>query len=369
MHTRMPRFTGFPMQELITAVTSIDPQLPVKKVNIDTPERQFKQAGYNLVGAKGYSCIKCHTWGNVQATGIQSINMQRMTARLNQGWFEAYLLNPQAFRPGTRMPAAWPEGQVLLPKILDGKADTQIRSVWDYLSDGTNARIPLGLGRDPIELTADTETIMYRNFIEGAGPRAIGVGFPEKVNYAYDANDLRLALIWQGGFMDASRHWVDRGVGFQPPLGENVIPLPAGVPLATLADEKADWPALPPKEIGYQFKGYTFDAKRRPTFRYKYGKIDIVEETVPAGTTEKPTLVRTMTLRSVSPAERVYLRLAIDDEIKPREGNLYSMKSGWQTKLTSDGKPILRQSGGKTELIVPIVFTDGQAKIVQELIW
>lgn len=63
----------------------------------------------------------------------------------------------------------------------------------------------------------DREPIIYRNFIEGAGARAIGVGYPEKVNLAFDANSLRVAMIWQGAFIDAARHWRDRGVGYQPP--------------------------------------------------------------------------------------------------------------------------------------------------------
>ena len=37
------------------------------------------------------------------------------------------------------------------------------------------------------------EAIIYRNFIEGAGTRAIGVGYPEKLNLAFDANEMRLA--------------------------------------------------------------------------------------------------------------------------------------------------------------------------------
>ena len=61
-----------------------------------------------------------------------------------------------------------------------------------------------------IELVATNEAIIYRNFIEGAGTRAIGVGYPEKANLAFDANELRLARIWQGSFIDASRHRTGR---------------------------------------------------------------------------------------------------------------------------------------------------------------
>jgi cytochrome c553 len=367
MLTRMPRFAGFPVTEL-AAQLSEDKPPEAKKVEHKFAEKELKHAGYTMVGAKGFSCIKCHTWGNVQATGIQSINMQRMHTRLNQEWFEAYLLAPAKFRPGTRMPASWPEGQVLLPKILDGKADTQIRAVWDYLSDGDKARQPLGLGRDPIELVAENEAIIYRNFIEGGGPRAIGVGYPEKVNLCYDANNLRLAMIWQGAFMDASKHWVDRGAGYQPPLGDNVLHLAAGVPLATLSDEKMQWPTLPPKQLGYQFEGYHLDKLRRPTFLYKYGEIEVSDEILPAGTTDQLAFRRTLTFKSAKPPEHIYYRAAVDDGIKLGDDGLYTMKANWFMKI-SGAKPVVRESNGKQELLVPVTFKDGTAKIVQEYIW
>ena len=43
---------------------------------------------------------------------------------------------------------------------------------------------------------------------------------------------MRLALLWHGDFMDASKHWVDRGSGFQAPLGEYVLPMHAGAPFS-----------------------------------------------------------------------------------------------------------------------------------------
>ena len=115
----------------------------------------------------------------------------------------------------------------------------------------------------------DKEAIIYRNFIEGAGPRAIGVGYPEKANLAFDANDLRLALIWQGAFIDAARHWTDRGDGFQPPLGDNVLHLPAGVAFAVLAKaDAAVADAIGRRSSGYKFRGYRLTPDERPTFLY-----------------------------------------------------------------------------------------------------
>ena len=109
---------------------------------------------------------------------------------------------------------------------------------------GPRPRSLTDLGRDPIPLVADKTPVIYRNFIQGAGPRAIGVGYPEKANLAFDANDLRIALIWQGAFIDASKHWTGRGEGFQGPLGDNALALPYGPTVIHLRrrGNAADWP-------------------------------------------------------------------------------------------------------------------------------
>ena len=78
----------------------------------------------------------------------------------------------------------------------------------------------------PRQIVADTEPVIYRNFIEGAGTRAIGVGYPEKVNLAFDANNARLAMIWQGSFIDAQRHSTGRGAGSGPGGGGSLIVTP-----------------------------------------------------------------------------------------------------------------------------------------------
>ena len=99
-------------------------------------------------------------------------------------------------------------------------------------------------------LVPTDEAIIYRNFIQGAGNRAIAVGFPEKLNLAFDANELRLALIWKGGFIDAARHWTDRGAGAEGPLGDDILQLPPGPGFAVLPKTDAPWPTANPRENG-----------------------------------------------------------------------------------------------------------------------
>src|SRR5439155_2947631 len=151
---------------------------------------------------------------------------------------------PQAIRPGTRMPASWPDGKSFYPTLLDGQAAAQIEAIWVYLKDGSGAQMPVGIGRQYLPLTPTNGAILYRNFITGAGTKAIAVGYPEKVSIAFDARELRLALLWQGAFIDAARHWTDRGSGFEGPLGDNILKLPGGPDVAVLDTETAAWPAV-----------------------------------------------------------------------------------------------------------------------------
>src|SRR3954452_19536961 len=105
-----------------------------------------------------------------------------------------------------------------------------------------------------IVLEPTTSAILYRNFIQGAGTRAIAVGYPEKAHLAFDANEMRLALIWQGSFIDARRHWTGRGEGFEGPNGDNVVSLHTGSPFAVLEKPDAAWPTAAPKTLGYRFE-------------------------------------------------------------------------------------------------------------------
>ena len=365
MFTRMPRFGSQNVGGLIAAFAQADPPVADHGVSTQIDERHLKAAGRKLVGSQGFSCIKCQTWGNVKATGIQSINMITMTKRLQENWFHQYMLDPARFRPGTRMPAAWPQGQVLLPKLLDGQALTQIHAIWVFLSDGNKAAMPIGLGSNPIILQALDEAIIYRNFIEGAGPRAIGVGYPEQVNQAFDANNLRVALLWHGAFMDASKHWLGRGPGFQSPLGDNVLKLPDGVSFARLESPESPWPKESARQLGYHFRGYRLGVERRPTFRYTLGDISVEDELVPLSDKDFTAVRRTLTLKTDAPVGNLWYRAATANRIEVKDG-VAVIDGSWRVKVSG---ATVRKADGHAELLVLVPFKNGKATIVQEYDW
>lgn len=123
---------------------------------------------------------------------------------------------------------------------------------WHWLSDKTvtEASKP-SLMLEPTEGRA----AIYRNFIQGTSARGIGIGLPGGVNFAYSADRLAPELIWQGAFIDAGRHWTERGQGYQAPAGDHVVTLTNAAAYAQPA----------------KFLGYKLDKAGNPTFSVQVG--------------------------------------------------------------------------------------------------
>lgn len=372
MLAKMPRFGMGNVGPLVQAFQSVDGVLTAPPVEFDLPSPKVKAVGRHLVGNKAFSCIKCHNFDKHKGEGIPGIDMTILTERLQESWFRQYVRDPQTMRPGTRMPSAWPkEGRSQLLDLFDGDSDRQIASIWTFLSDGTKAAAPPGTGSHPIELIAFAEPVIYRNFIEGAGPRAIGVGYSEKVNLAFDANNLRLAMLWQGAFIDAGRHWDGRGAGFQPPLGDNVLPLCDGVPLAQLNELTTAWPGNSAKEQGYQFRGYRLGEKRRPTFLYSWNGLSIEDSPEPVVSGKEIGLRRSLAFSAEQRVANVWFRAAVGREIKPLADGWHQIDGLWKLRIQAQGnsESVVRASNNRFELLVPVILNGNKALIVEEFAW
>ena len=290
--TRMPSWSPHHADLLASALLAAD-----RKANAFVEPAVTSldaKTGWKLAGREGLNCIACHTFTTFGSTGIPALALNRMAERLQWDWFQRYLPEPSVLRPGTRMPSFWPDGKAVNRDLAGGETQAQVRGLWAWLQQGAQAEVPAGLIRGRQEIVVGTEPVIYRNFIDGGGPRAIGVGYPEHINLAFDAQDVRLALIWQGSFIDAARHSTDRGVGFEPPLGDHRIALPAGVSLAVLPSEDSAWPTGSGRAAGMKFLGYEFDTSRRPVFRYRHGGVTVDEAIVPRPGPLDQTFIRTL---------------------------------------------------------------------------
>lgn len=338
---------------------------------------EIDEEARGLVGSKALGCIKCHSFAGDKGQSLGVIDMTRMPKRLRHDWFLAYVANPQQFRPGTRMPASWPDGKTFYPAILDGTAAGQIEAVWRYLA-GSKPRPPVGSGTNPIELVPTDRPIIYRNFIEGAGPRAIGVGYPEKVSMAWDADRMRLALVWRGAFIDAGRHWTGRGQGFQPPLGDAVFSPDAAAAVAVLESAESPWPAVQGsladdgRRGDVRFRGYALDAAGRPTFTWSRGDMRISERIEPLVEQGKGSLRRTVRLTGRPAAGEAWFRAGLATTVEEADEGWLRMDDVWRARVRGAGVgPMARRAvDGKTEIRYPIVWDAGDvAEFVEELSW
>jgi mono/diheme cytochrome c family protein len=366
MATRMPQFSSvverLPDLFVKADSTAAPPGPPVYQADIAA-------AGRTLVGTGGYACIVCHSFGTHPSLGVPAIDLTTMSRRLRPDWFARYVVDPQALRPGTRMPSFWPQGQAANRDILGGETGKQVAALWMYLSKGVDADPPPGLIQAKMEIVADKEPVVYRNFIADAGSRAIAVGYPEKVNLAFDANDLRLALLWHGAFIDASRHRSGRGGGFASPIGSGVLNFPTGPAFAALAQPDAPWPGASGENAGGLFRGYSYDDQRRPSFRYAWLGVDVEDTFTPiaASGKEDSGFRRTLALHTVQPPANACFR-AVVGHVEDKGGGLFLVEERLRLRIEG-ATPILRGSGAKAELLVPIPWQNNQAKIVETFSW
>jgi mono/diheme cytochrome c family protein len=369
MHTRMPGFGLANVGHLVDLFKSIDKMEATPAVKFKEAHGKVKSTARRLVGGGALACIKCHTFAGHKAEGVQGIDMLLMPKRVTRDWFHAYVSDPQRIRPGTRMPAAFLNGKSVLPDILDGTALQQIEAMWLYLSDGSKAQIPVGMGKTSIPLEPTTSAILYRNFITGAGTRAIGVGYPEKASLAFDANELRLALIWQGAFIDAAKHWTNRGEGSEGPLGDNILALHGGAPLAILDKPDETWPTKPAKVQGYRFLGYKLTSDDRPTFNYSFAGVKVADFPNAVIVGKDVLLRRTFNFTAEKAPDNLYFRAAVSNKITELQDGWYSIGGIWKLKVPKEVKARIRTSAGKMELLVPVSFTAGKAAMVLDYVW
>ena len=346
----------------------VDRQAGGELAEVVEPAHRLISNGRKLVGSEGLSCIKCHTFGKYKATGIQAIDLQTMANRINEDWFHKYLPKPEALRPGTRMPTAFPNGKSVVPEIYGGDPGKQMAAIWEYLEQGDKAKVPVGVMGGLIELKPAEKPIIYRNFIAGLSPRGIAVGYPENANLAWDANSMALALIWHGRFIDASMHWQGRGQGRQQPLGDNSITFETTVAVAALDSRSSAWPTENPRDNGYRFLGYQLGPKGRPTFRYETETFEIRDTPIPIVGKSFASLERHIEV--IAPAaEQLYFRAAVGGNIATAEDGWFVVDGAVRVRVRNADSGFLRQSDGRSELLIPITPDNGRIELIQDIAW
>jgi mono/diheme cytochrome c family protein len=348
--------------ELFSKVDALEPASIPKVANV----QESKKAGHEMIGATGLSCIACHEFSGQKSGEMSAVDLAQVTGRLKKNWFHLYLRQPSRFHPNVIMPTYWPDGDSALKTILAGDAGQQIEALWTYLDDGERAKKPLGLSRQSNELRVGDVTEICRGQ-SPVGYRGIGVGYPERINLAFDSGEMALRQLWKGEFAS-----VDSG-HFRP-RGTDSISFPPGIPFHQLKSLDDQWPYKGksnhafPQDHGYQFRGYHLDAARRPTLLYHYGEVaveDFFEDV--RDKDGKAYFKRTLRFETAAEQPQFYFRAAVGKKLVKQSERNFSFEK-LQLRITSDHKGIVRE-GDAGEVLVPLTLPKGRSTLSLDYQW
>lgn len=382
MATRMPQYGAANLHHLPAVFARLDvmktPELKIPDSESKSAEdreqaKLLRTAGRELLGDKALNCVNCHNFNGKPSPTNRGIDLMTSYERLQPGWFSTFMRNPGALRPRIVMPTAWPDGIATHKKILDGNTDQQIAAIWFYLSLGTSAADPSGIRVESTKLAVADKAVVHRGRSRVAGFRGIAVGLPEKLSYAFNAETGTLSAIWQGDFIGVN--WQGQGSGDFNPIGE-VITLAQDVSFAALPDAKAAWPLMPvmtkeapvnpdplyPKNVGYQFRGYTLDEFGVPTFMYRSGSIELEDRAAAAGSAEQRQLKRVMQLDS--PEQQTVWFRALTGDIQQESARKF--RSGKLRLTIPNAETKLRPTAAdpkKSELLLQLQIPKGKSNL------
>ena len=343
-----------------------DLQLPATDVS-GTLHHHRNRYGRRLMGADGLNCINCHGLRGHPSTGMPALDLADTLERLQPDWFKRYLLDPDSSRPGTLMPTFFEAGKGTLTEVLGGDADKQIEAILTYLKELDQTRLPVGMEpKEFYDLVPEDRPILLRTFMEGVGTHAIAVGFPQGIHFAFDALEVRSKLLWRGRFLNAESTWSNRFSPFVQPLSEDRAKLPEAMPLASLERSRSPWPDGMGKQAGYRMGGFRLSPSGEPTFLYSFGEIDVQERLLPS---RNNAWFRRI-LEFAGDGKSVWFLAARAPMIESQGAGLYSA-GGLKVRLHEPeaSMAVLRRSGEADELLLPIRFREGSARVEQEISW
>lgn len=238
--------------------------------------------GREMMGMDAFACVNCHSFGDRPSVGTPGPNLQRFAERLRYAWWDEYIEDPGAMKPGTRMPKFTDDaGRSVYTKFCGGDFQRQTDAMWAYFTLGEFMPPPPGLAEPGgLMLQVGDRPRVFRTYLDAAGARGIAVGFPVGVHYAYDAEAGRLTQAWQGEFLDASGAWAGRGGNSRGAGGEVLWTAPAG-PALLVGRPPDAWPDAHPEEAAFDFQGYRTGSEDGPEFRWEVAGASVRETNVP----------------------------------------------------------------------------------------
>ena len=366
-------FAGVDRDELEAFFDDLEQPLPK-----ELPRRpEDVEVGARLAGTTGLGCVQCHVYGQHGSTGIRSVDLTKMTERIDSRWFRQLLLDPKSIGMNSRMPEFLVDGgKSPVTDVFDGDAERQVEALWSALSLGAAMPLPEGLliSNEAFDLIPVDGPRLVSVFMKDVGPRVLLVGSPDRIHYAYDVATSRLVTAWRGEFFNARGTWYERA-GALESVGEDAIEFPRGLPFAILADGQpqtgGDWPD--DNELTHRTLGRRVDVDGWPTFRYALhdgsagpAVATIAETIVPELGAAGTSIRRRLEVDVTGDCANLWLRVAsggtltnIDDRTHRVDGIEVrcSIPLQWMTTLTSSEESLL------------VSIPEGQTTVEVEYSW
>ena len=349
MRIQMPLFPAETVRHLPTAFESADAREHVSSATqLFPPEAGQLNAGQTLLDT---GCIQCHSLRGHALPGVIGVDLSQVTKRVRPQWFRDFLLNPANLKPRTRMPTFFPQGMGQLKTVYEGDADRQIAAMWHYLN-ATAPPLPTKLAKarsQNYELVPQDRPLLLRTFMNEAGTHAIAVGLPEKVHFAFDAEQARLAVAWRGRFLDAQGTWFVRFAPPANPLGNGTLQFPPGTLISPLKSAADPWP----QSLAVQFRGYRLDEAGVPTFLYRLANSDIEER---MSVNDQAQLVRHLTIQNRADNTPLWIRPLAGKTLTKKDDYKYATASGMTVSvhgISSTGR-VRQQTSSGSDWILPL---------------
>jgi hypothetical protein len=157
--------------------------------------------------------------------------------------------------------------------------------------------------------------------------------------------------VWRGAFIDATPMWHDRGDGSSRPLGAVLSLTKPVYTLSKLTNLKEAW-KTDTVGAGFKSKGYTLDPNGLPSFHYQINGMNVTDVIRVSNSAQG--LTREIMIQN--PSNDVYAKIAEDKSIQEiSKGRFVIGDKRYYLQInSSDSKPLLRESNGYTELLVPV---------------
>jgi len=141
--------------------------------------------------------------------------------------------------------------------------------------------------------------------------------------------------------------------------------------LAFLSDANAVWPDSIADDRVFSRKGFALDKAGRPTFLAEMRGIRVEDEIRPES--DGTTLRRELRLRAPASAstDGLYMQLAQGKHIARQGDGSYAVDDRTYLVALPAGaaEPTIRQQNGRDELLVPVRFDRGEAKVAYSIVW